>query len=251
MKRQLRISADVGHNAKIMKDRDKHINWFILIGGLLLMYIIFPILIASIPLIIIVSAYFIWKKSKLIWPFIFLQPFIIISLIVGISAIKDYSDGKGYLKSYGGGLLGLSEVSLLVDSTYRVPFYPTDITTNYDPYIFIPQNISTKMMVKIFGYQTGSYTGEWPSRILAKDYLKNYSTTIPFLRNSNELIFTINKQERALIDFFEQSEKADSLNIAKFNESDCFLISSDGIDSLSTIVLYDLANSKTLAIYKF
>lgn len=214
------------------------------------MYIIFPILIASIPLLIIVSAYFIWKKSKLTWPFILLQPFIIISLIVGIFAIKDYSDGKGYLKSYGG-LLGLSEVSLLVDSTYRVPFYPTDMITDYDPYIFIPQNMSTKMMVKLFGYQTGSYTGEWPSKILTKDYLKNHSATIPFLMNSNELIFTINKQERALIDFFEQSENTDSLNIAKFKESDCYLISSDGIDSIRTIVLYDLANSNILAIYKF
>jgi hypothetical protein len=233
-----------------MKISDKHLNRFVMIGGLILMYIIFPILIASIPLLLFVSAYFIWKKSKLVWAFIFLQPFIIISLIVGILAIKDYSNGKGHLKTYGDSI-GLLEVTLNIDSIYRVPFFPTDVISDYDPYIFAPHNLSTKMMVKLFGFQTGSYTGEWPSRILAQDYLINHSTTIPFSMNSNELIFTINNQERALIDFFEQSKNADSLNIAKFKEFDCYLISSDGIDSIKTIVLYDLANSNILAIYNF
>jgi hypothetical protein len=233
-----------------MKINDKHLNRFILIGGLILMYIIFPILIASIPLLLFVSAYFIWKKSKLVFAFLFLQPFIIISLIVSILAIRDYSNGKGYLKTHGD-LIGLSEVSLHIDSIYRVPFFPTDMISDYDPYIFASHNLSTKMMVKLFGFQTGSYTGEWPSRILAQDYLKNHGTTIPFSMNSNELIFTINNQESTLIDFFEQSKNADSLNIAKFKEFDCYLISSDGIDSIKTIVLYDLTNSNTLAIYNF
>jgi|PlaIllAssembly_1097288.scaffolds.fasta_scaffold25508_2 hypothetical protein len=231
-----------------MTINSKIINGFILIGGLVLMYIIFPILYLSIPLLIIVATYFIWIKSKLIWPFVFLQPFVIVLMIVAVLTIKDYTKGDAYLIYGGGHPLDIIEI---VDSSYRVPILTTDVVSNYDPYLYPPRNVTTKLLVKMFGYQKSYYSGEWPSRENALRYLKNQYQCVNVNRENNMLTFTLDNQIITIDNLLNNNKNADSLYIARYKGNSCLILSKNKPDSINEIILYDIENESLLSIYRY
>jgi hypothetical protein len=232
-----------------MNWNSKILTAIILIGGLVLSYIFFPKLIFSVPLLIILVSYFLWIKSKLIWLIFLFQPFITFPAISIANTIKDYFKGDATLINNRG--QPINDL-VFIDSVYRVPILKTDIITSYDPYINCPRNITTKSLVKTFGYQPGSYIEEWPNRNIVLHFLKKNYSIISFNKGVNGINFIYNKVriDLSFCPFFNSKESV--LYISKFNDSDsCILFSFEIPENSKSIYVYDVKNSRILAVYNY
>jgi hypothetical protein len=232
-----------------MNRNSKFLTALILTGGLALAYIIFPKLIFSIPLLIVLVSYFVWKRSKLIWLIVLLQPFIIFPTISVVNTITDYLNGEVTLINQRGH--PINELNF-IDSVYRVPIFYTDIITSYDPYIHYPRNFTAKALVKIFGYQPGSYIEEWPNRNMVFQWLRKNYSVVHYNKKSNAIYFTFNKVriDLAFGPFLNTEESI--LYISKFNDSDsCIIFSFENPKNFKSIYVYDVSKSRILAIYSY
>jgi hypothetical protein len=118
-----------------------------------------------------VLIYLIVKRKHLVW-YIFLSGWIGLPAASFVRGVTHYAFGDAKLRGIGG-----PEVYHGVDRDTRVPVTSSGcIPIGFEAFVFPANNAAVRMCTNAFGYQTGSYGDEFPTREDALAMLQNADT---------------------------------------------------------------------------
>lgn len=132
------------------------------------------------------------KKSWLKWYLFFLSSWITIPTFQVFTATRDYLNGNATFKQ----TLNLKQKSHNLDPTYRVWSRSSGyLLDGFELLVNIPNNLTVKTLIKVFGYQKNAYIGFYPNYSESKKLIVQYGKSTPLSKVNNQLTFILDKKQ--------------------------------------------------------
>ena len=153
------------------------------------------------------------NRSKLKWALILFSGWLGVSFITFSIGVSDYCSGQA--EFIGVGLPGPESHNL--DRKYRVGSTSSGCVVVGIELITNPiRNAAIKTCFNLFGYQKGTYTGFYPTKLETEKILETQADSISFSISEREFLFNMNKGKYQIHDGgFKKHEVHDSCRIAK------------------------------------
>lgn len=175
-------------------DNTKDYTLKVFCGGLLSSWIlwIFGVgLLLGLLLWVAALVYLFSEKSWLKWYLFFLSGWIVIPTFHVLGATRDYLNGNATFNQK----LSLKQKFYNLDPTYRV--WKRNSGVFFDGFELlenIPNNLTVKALIKLFGYQKDAYLGFYPDSLESKRLLARYGKPIQLKMVDDSLSFNVNQK---------------------------------------------------------
>lgn len=239
-----------------MVNTDKHITRvkILLITGIVVSWLtIWVFFLSPIGLIIWIGilAYILFKKSGVKW-YLLLSSWFAIPFFSFSIATADYITGKGTLM-----YMGMPGFTNLDRETRIKSIGSGCVPVGYEPFVFFPNNFALRLWTKIFGYQTGTYCGVYPTVKEAREIIINGDTVevtkhLNYHRfNVDNFIINLDTNEYNGLSRGSSSVNFDYI-VAKSVNNECIVFQSllpdtNNFETIETIFLLDIKTQNIFA----
>jgi hypothetical protein len=223
------------------------------IAGITISWITFWIFLFSpfgLVIWIAILIYLIVKKSRL-WLYLIFSAWIFVPSFSFLSGTVRYFSGTAFLQGVGGPMTYHG-----IDRETRVRSVSSGcIFVGFEPFVFPPNNAAIRLWTNLFGYQTGAYSGVFPTENEAKEIIESGDKIIAsqigkyYQFTSHDQLVRVETSDFRRLRYSKAS--IDTV-VGKVINNECFVFQQIGvneIDEKKPIYLVDINRGKLLNQY--